>query len=264
MPDLKQLSAFVICKDEARTIGACLESLRGFGDVVVVDSGSTDGTLDIVRGFVARGLPIRLFERPWPGYAAQKQFALEQCRHDWRLNLDADERLDEALKAAIAALPADAPGVAAYAMRRADWLPGYGYPPKSVHIRSIPKLVHGARARYDVGLAVHEGFLLDGRTERIGTGRILHDRLISISAETPKIANYARLKARALHAAGRRAGLASIALNPLGRFLKSYLLQRYALCGRPGLIYAGMLAVYVFLTEAMLYRLQAAPDLPEE
>ncbi|MCV0397601.1 MAG: glycosyltransferase family 2 protein [Rhizobiaceae bacterium] len=264
MDSRKPLSAFVICKDEARTIGACLESLAGFDDIVVVDSGSTDGTLDIVRELATSGMPIRLFERDWPGYAAQKQFALEQCRHDWCLNLDADEKLDDALRAAIHALPTDMPGVAAYAVRRADWLPGYGYPPRGVHVRSLVKLVHGSRARYDTSQAVHEGFILDGRVGKITTGRILHDRLISISEETPKIANYARLKARALHASGRRASLASIGLNPAGRFLKSYLLQRYFLCGRPGLIYAGMLAVYVFLTEAMLYRLEETPDLPEE
>lgn len=149
-------------------------------------------------------------------------------------------------------------------MRRADWLPGYGYPPKGVHVRSIQKLVHGARARYDTTQTVHEGFILEGRVAKVETGRILHDRLISISQETPKIASYARLKAHALHASGRRASLASIGFKPLGRFLKSYVIQRYFLCGTPGLLYAGMLAVYVFLTEAMLYRIDAAPELPED
>ena len=258
------ISAYIICKDERKLIGDCIDSLAGFDDIVIVDSGSTDGTPELIRGYADRGFPIRLFERPWPGYAAQKQFALEQCRHDWRLNLDADERLDGDLAAALRALPADAPGIAAYSVRRADWLPGYGYPPKGVHVRSIQKLVHGKRARYDTGQTVHEGFLLDGRTARIETGRILHDRLISISQETPKITTYARLKAHALHASGRRASLATIAFKPLGRFLKSYLVQRYFLCGAPGLVYAGMLAVYVFLTEAMLYRIEAAPELAED
>lgn len=263
MQEALPISAFVICKNEARTIAGCLKSLAGFADIVVVDSGSTDQTLDIVRSLAADGLPIRLFEREWEGYAKQKQFAFDQCRHDWRLNLDADERLNHDLRLALAALPHGERGVAAYKLRHTDWLPGYGWPPRFVHKRSLPRLMHGARARYDVSTAVHEGLIFDGRIEHIRAGCILHERLLSISEEIPKITNYARLKARALKEKGRKASLFSLFFNPIGRFVKSYLLQRYFLCGRAGLIYATILAIYVFLTEAMLYRLDDVPELPE-
>ena len=99
------ISAYIICKNERRVLGKCLDSLEGVHDIVVVDSGSTDGTLDLIRDYQRRGFPLRLFEREWHGYAAQKQFALDQCRHDWRLNLDADERLNDDLRLALAALP---------------------------------------------------------------------------------------------------------------------------------------------------------------
>ena len=68
----------MICLNEAACIGKCLESLRGFAEIVVVDSGSTDATPAIVDDFVRRGFPIRFIHQPWLGYALQKQFALDQ------------------------------------------------------------------------------------------------------------------------------------------------------------------------------------------
>ena len=257
------ISAYIICKNERRFLGKCLDSLEGVREIVVVDSGSTDGTLDLIRDYQQRGFPIRLFEREWQGYARQKQFALEQCRLDWRLNLDADERLDPELRIALAAPRPEDPGVAAYKLYRIDWLPGYGWPSKFVHKRTVPRLMHADRVRYDVATAVHEGVIFDGRIEHIREGCILHDRLLSISEEIPKITNYSRLKARALKEKGRKASLFSLFFNPIGRFVKSYLLQRYFLCGKAGLIYATILAIYVFMTEAMLYRLHDVPELPE-
>ena len=77
------ISATVICKNEEACIGKCLESLAGLAEIVVVDSGSTDGTLAVVEDFARRGLPIRLIRRDWPGYARQKQFALDEARDLW-------------------------------------------------------------------------------------------------------------------------------------------------------------------------------------
>ncbi len=71
------LSAAIICLNEAACIGKCLESLRDCAEIVVVDSGSSDGTLAIVEEFAQRGFPIRLIRQPWLGYARQKQLALD-------------------------------------------------------------------------------------------------------------------------------------------------------------------------------------------
>ena len=91
-PPALPISAFIICKNERDHLADCIASLAGFAEIVIVDSGSTDGTLDIIRACAARGVPIRLIEREWPGYTRQKQFAMEQCTQEWCLNLDADER----------------------------------------------------------------------------------------------------------------------------------------------------------------------------
>ena len=90
MPDRLPLSAFIICQNEEAYLGRCIESLDLCAEIVIVDSGSSDGTLALIETFVERGFPIRLFHESWRGYAGQKQFALEQCREPWCLNIDAD------------------------------------------------------------------------------------------------------------------------------------------------------------------------------
>lgn len=94
------LSVFIIAKDEAHRIGRVIEAVQGLAaEVVVVDSGSSDGTPE-----VAERLGARLFHNDWPGYGPQKRFAEERCANDWLLNLDADEVLTPALREEIQAL----------------------------------------------------------------------------------------------------------------------------------------------------------------
>ena len=99
-------SAAIICLNEAACIGKCLESLRDFAEIVVVDSGSSDATLTIVDEFMRRGFPIRLIEQAWLGYARQKQFALDQATQPWVFSIDADEWLDDDLRASLPRLVA--------------------------------------------------------------------------------------------------------------------------------------------------------------
>lgn len=87
------LSAFIICMNQERTIRRCLESISWVDEIVVVDSGSTDRTLDICEEYGAR-----IIKRDWPGHREQKQFALDQCRGKWVLNIDSDEELSPQLK----------------------------------------------------------------------------------------------------------------------------------------------------------------------
>jgi glycosyltransferase involved in cell wall biosynthesis len=256
------LSAYIICKDEKDFLGDCLESLRGFREIVIVDSGSTDGTLDLIREHQARGVPIKLFEREWPGFAAQKQFALEQCTHPWCFNLDADERLTPELRDWLAKFqPGEQAGIA---FKRVDYLPGHGYPPPSVHAQFHPRLVRKERARYDLDLRVHEGLIFDGPVEKVTGPRMLHYRTLSVAEAMEKATGYAELKARDMRDRGRKASFATMTIRPLGRFIKFYLLQRFFLCGLPGLIYSIEAAIYVFLTEAKLYRKSLGPNAPPE
>lgn len=258
------VSVYIVCKNERAVLGACLDSVAGFREIVIVDSGSTDGTLDLIADYLGRGFPIRLFEREWPGFARQKQFALDQCDGPWCLNLDADERLEPELAEAIGRAVAGAVDTAGFSMRMAQYLPGYGYAPPAVHVKPQIRLFHKARARYRLDQLLHEGLTYDGPVARIAEGRILHFRNLTLTQDVLKSDAYATLKARQYHARGRKPGLLRLAFHPLGRFLASYLLQRYFLCGRAGFVHAAMLGVYVFLAEAKLYRLSLGADAPEE
>lgn len=100
MTALRPVSCFIIAKNEADRIARAIESVRGLVDeVIVVDSGSSDGTQAL-----AEGLGARVIHNDWQGYGPQKRFAEDQCRNDWLLNLDADEWLSEELRAEIRAL----------------------------------------------------------------------------------------------------------------------------------------------------------------
>ena len=90
------ISAVVICGNEEANIADCLESVTWCDEIVVVDSMSTDRTPEIARRFTKK-----VIQRPWPGYIAQKNFALEQATGDWILSIDADERCTPELKAEI-------------------------------------------------------------------------------------------------------------------------------------------------------------------
>jgi glycosyltransferase involved in cell wall biosynthesis len=251
----RPISAFIVCKNEAAVIGACLDSVDFCREIVIVDSGSTDGTLDMIEAYRKRGFPIRLIEREWPGYAKQKQFALDQCSEPWCLNLDADERLDPELKAVLSAMPLDDAALSSYAMRRRDYLPGYGYQPPAVHSKAFVRLVRKGTARFDETTLVHEALKGEGRVTTVPSGAILHFRNMSIKEEAAMASAYSDLKAREQFARGRRTSPSKLVFKPLGRFLMSYVAHRNFLCGVPGLIYAAMFAQYSFLTEAKLYRL---------
>ena len=105
MPDSKTpVSAVIVCQNEQDLIGECLDSLEFCAEIVIVNSGSTDGTLEIIEKYRADGYPIRLLHHAWQGYALQKEFALQQATASWCLVIDADERVDGALRQSIVAI----------------------------------------------------------------------------------------------------------------------------------------------------------------
>ena len=114
------LSVFIIALNEADRIGDVIRSVGDLAtDLLVVDSGSRDGTVEL-----ARSLGARVLHRDWDGYGPQKRFAEEQCRNDWLLNLDADEVVSPELAAEIRRLFADGPDRDAYRIGIAETFPG--------------------------------------------------------------------------------------------------------------------------------------------
>jgi len=238
------LSLCVITRDAAALLADCLASATFAGEVVVVDSGSRDDTVEIARG---RG--ARVIEREWAGFGAQKQFAVGAAAHDWVLCLDADERVTPELAAAISR-EMKAPGAVAYAFARRNrflgrWLAhGEGYPDWNV------RLFDRRRARWSDD-PVHERVVADGRVARLG-GDLLHASAESLDDYLEKQNRYTTLQAQAMHARGERATLAQLVLTPVIRFLRFYVVRLGFLDGVAGLVHIAIGCQNSFLKYAKL------------
>ena len=246
------ISATVICKNEEACIGKCLSSLEGLAEIVVVDSGSTDGTLAIVEDFSRRGFPIRLIHQPWLGYARQKQFALDQASSPWVLSIDADEWLDDDLRTELPRLIGVEDSIAGWELRRTLTLYGRTAP-VSLWTRpeNMLRLVRRGRARFDADLIVHEGLIADGETAASPRGLLRHERGLPLDEQMKKEIVYARLKAQQRIANGRKPSWLKLLLNPPIYFLRIFFWNRFFLCGWAGFIHAATGATYSLMTEAM-------------
>jgi glycosyltransferase involved in cell wall biosynthesis len=247
------LSGAVICLDEAACIGKCLESLRDCAEIVVVDSGSSDGTLGIVEALARQGLPIRLIHQPWLGYARQKQLALDLATQPWVFSIDADEWLDEDLRASLPRLMSAGESVAGWKMRRSLTLYGQAKPvSRWTRPEHILRLVRRGRARFDPSLIVHEGLVADdGETPIVRDGLLRHERSLPLNEQMKKEIAYARLKAEQRLKQGRKPSTLKLVFNPPIYFLRIFFWNRFFLSGWAGFIHAATGAMYSLMTESI-------------
>lgn len=250
------LSGFIICQNEEHYLGNCIASLEQCAEIIIIDSGSTDGTASLVQSFINKGWPIRFIRETWRGYAAQKQFAMDQCTQPWCLSIDSDERLDESLKDILPQLleHADRSDVVGYKVARRPYLIGYGYTPPHVHERRNLRLIRNGRGSFDCTRRVHEGIVPDGRVLAARTGSLLHYRPLSIDEQILKENKYSTLKAEQLVAEGCPARVFRLISNPPTYFARLYFLNGLWRCGFPGFIQAATGAIYSFLTECKIYQ----------
>jgi glycosyltransferase involved in cell wall biosynthesis len=244
------LSVTIITRNAASQLEGCLASVAFADEIIVVDSGSTDGTVDLAK---RRG--ARVIAKEWLGFGPQKQFAVEAAAHDWVLGLDADERLSERLRETIVA-ELKSPRGMVYAMPRCNrflgrWLKhGEGYPDWSV------RLFHRKHARWSDD-AVHEKVLTTQPILRL-RGDLLHDSAETLEKYLDKQNRYTSLQAESLRSAGRRASVLQLVLSPSLRFIKFYLLRLGFLDGVPGLVHIAIGCMNTFNKYAKLKALERA------
>ena len=260
------ISAFLICQDEERFIEACIRSLAICAEIVVVDSGSTDRTLEILHRLRAEGFPIVVCTEPWRGYGGQKQFALEQCRQPWCLSIDSDERLSLQLIADLPRLIAD-PGVAGWRITRYPYLDGFGYAPPQARERFNLRILRNGAGAFDPADKVHEGLRVKGEVRKAPKGGLLHFRPIRLHEQFLKENKYSSLKAAMKADQGKPPQPWKMLLTPPLYFLRLYFHNGLWRCGWAGIIRAMTGAVYAFLTEAKRWETAAvqrhAPDEPD-
>jgi glycosyltransferase involved in cell wall biosynthesis len=233
------LSAVIITKDEADRVGHAIRSVAFADEVVVVDSGSTDGTVDL-----ARSLGARVVEADWPGHVAQKNRALAAATGDWVLSLDADEVVSDALREAILAA-LRAPSADGYRVSRLNlWLGtplrhGRWYPDRRLRI------ARRAGARWE-GDDPHDHLVVDGVVADL-TGDLVHTPYRSLGDHLGTIDRYSRVAADTLRARGVRAGPADLLLRPPWHFVRAWLLEGGFRDGLAGLVVAALGSTYTLL-----------------
>ena len=235
-----KITATIITRDEERNIARAIESLRCADEVLIVDSGSVDRTVEL-----AGNLGARVIEANWRGFSAQKNWAAEQASNDWILSLDADEALSEALEAEIWNLKKTGPRDDAYTMPRlarylGRWILHSGwYPDRKI------RLYRRDRASF-VGSFVHESVEVRGSVGNL-QNNLLHYTCDSLSEHVKTVDRYTTLAAQELAARRVKVPLTRLIADPAWTFVKTYFLQRGFLDGPEGLTIAHMAAFYTFL-----------------
>lgn len=242
---MEKLSAFVTTFNNDRTLAACLESVQWADEILVLDSFSTDRTLDIAREY---GCVIH--QEPFKGYGPQKQSALDKTAHRWVLLLDADEALTPASQAEVRALLAAGPTAAGYTLPRQEqvfWRLSH----PGVRMNHFLRLFDKTRGHV-TDMPIHAAPEVDGRVDRLAHP-FLHFGETSIHVKVDKVNHYSTGLVVDKQHKGRRANPWILLIYPPLAFLKSYLLKRNYRNGWAGFIASVVMAFYAFLKYAKLY-----------
>lgn len=242
------LSAVIITLNAAHQLEPCLQSVVFADEIIVVDSGSSDGTVELAQRYGAR-----VIHQDWLGFGRQKQFAVAQASHDWVLCIDSDERIGKELKTAIETV-LQTPTARIYRMARSNKFMGRflrhgeGYPDWS------PRLFDRRHANWSDD-PVHEKVISQ---EPIGTlqGDLLHESGEDVFVYLQKQNRYTSLQAEQLFERGKRANTGKLLLSPLFRFIRFYFFRLGLLDGLPGLVHILIGCFNSFCKYAKLLELQ--------
>lgn len=248
---MTRLSVTIIAWNEEDRLRACLESAAWADEIVVVDAESSDKTV-----LVAREFTDKVYVRPWPGFAAQKNFAIEHATGAWILSLDADERVTPELRDRILRILKDDGPADGYSIPRRNifwgrWVRHGGLYP-DYQLRLFRR-----RAGRFVENAVHESVTVSGSVETLAEP-LLHHSYRDLEDFVRRSNRYSTLSAQDWIRRGKRAGLLGLATRPFGRFFSMYIVQRGFRDGWRGFVLAVLYAEYVFLRMAKVWEARRA------
>ncbi|MCK9376874.1 MAG: glycosyltransferase family 2 protein [Syntrophobacterales bacterium] len=237
---MPRLSVFVIALNQEANIAECLESVKFADEIVVVDTGSADRTVELARAHTGRVLTA-----PWQGFGPTKNFALDQTRGDWVFSLDTDERVPEALRDEILAVVAADGPINGYRVPRKNyfcrrWIRHLGWYPDYTL-----RLFRRGQGRFG-DRQVHEEVKVAGP---VGTLKspLEHYSYRSVGEYVSRMDRYARLAALELAKRGRRPFPGELFYRPFFTFLHLYFIRRGFLEGATGYDLAVLMSMYKFL-----------------
>lgn len=248
------MSVIVITKNEERNIEDCLNSIGWAREIVVVDGGSSDKTLELARKFTSK-----VFVKPWEGYGASKNFAVEQCAGSWILWLDADERVtDELGKEIQATINQEPVPFTVYEVpRRAfflgrwikhcGWYPGY-----------VPRLFKKGAGRFSEN-KVHERLEFDGMAGRLRSD-LLHYTDPNLWHYFEKFNRYTTLAADEMMEKRTVFRVSHLLIRPAWVFVRMYVVKLGFLDGIQGFILSVLSSCYVFTKYAKLWELSTGNE----
>lgn len=250
-----KLSAIIITKNEEANLERCLQSISWVDEIIVVDSASTDATVEIARRFGAR-----IFSPEWQGFGPAKQYAFDQASGDWVLSIDADEEISFTLKSEIHHLLEQEPSCAGYAIPRKTqflgrWILYSGWSPDYV-VRLFRR-----RDGHFTPALVHEEVIVEGAVGRLANP-LMHYSYPTIEDYTRKLDNYSTLAAEELFRAGEKFSPFKLVFKPIAAVIRKLIIQRGWKDGWEGYLIACLTGVGVLLKYAKLRALH--PNFPQK
>jgi glycosyltransferase involved in cell wall biosynthesis len=247
---MEKLTVTVITKNEERNISDCLMSVSFADEIIVIDSGSTDKTVEIARHFTDK-----VIYNPWPGHIEQKNFAVEKSSNNWILSIDADERVSDELRDGIMnAMKEPKSDIFGYEMSRkvfylGRWIEHSGWYP-DYRVRLFRK-----DAGYWGGINPHDTVILKGKTRRL-SGDLYHYSYDDLAHHVRTMNFYTDISSKEYAKMGRAANLFHLVFHPVFSFVKKLFLKQGFRDGIPGFIIAVSTAYYVFLKYAKLWEIK--------
>lgn len=245
------ISVFIITLNEAKYLQQVLAPLKKFDEVVLVDSGSTDDTLEI-----AHQTGAKVIHQDWLGFVKQKQFAMQQCRNEWVLNLDGDEVVSDSFVEKLQSV-VNSQQYDAIRLYFEDIFWQKVMSPGSAK-RSIVRCFKQSEVQYPMNRRVHENVEL-AKSSRVKKFELLvtHYGYASTHVLMEKQNKYSLLKAEEKFEQGKKGSLLKLAIVFPLTFIKFYVFKKMFLSGRRGIVHATIEAQYAFLKEAKLLELQS-------
>lgn len=256
----EKLSVIIPCKNERRNIRPCIEAVRSIADeILIADSGSTDGTLDIVRQIGG----CRIIEREYVNSADFKNWAIPQAAHEWILLVDADERVTAELATEIKhVLTAPPNEVDGYWIDRLNHFLGYRIRHSGWSRDDVIRLFRRDKSRYETRWVHSEVALPPDRTRRL-QAPMHHYTMWNSDDFMYKLNRYASWGARHMRDKGRRPSRLGMVFRGPMRFLQLYFLRLGFLDGVPGLQVCTYQAFYSYLKQAKLWEIHYAQEQPD-